>query len=98
MLPQGSLCPGLHAGAQAGIFPDLLIRRASSPRPSLTTILSYLGLSSFSNLGFCPLAGRRTGQAKQAGGQEAATCCHGSEPTYQSVHQVSLTRRRCLVA
>lgn len=35
------------------------------------------------------------GQA--AGREEAATCCHGSEPTYRHRHH-SLTRPRCLVA
>ena len=35
--------------------------------------------------------------AKLASREEAATCCHGSEPTYQHLHHSS-TRPRCLVA
>lgn len=35
--------------------------------------------------------------AKLAGREEAATCCHGSEPTYQHLHHSS-TGPRCLVA
>lgn len=35
--------------------------------------------------------------APDTGREEVATCCHGSEPTYQPLHR-GLTRPRCLVA
>lgn len=67
------------------------------PEPSLSTrALVYLDLRP--SVASAPAHWREEGGAKQAGRGEVATCCHGSEPTYQSLHQVCLTGPRCLVA